>query len=206
MPELLGFTYRFEEVDPSHRTMLLLHGTGADENDLIPLGRALDPQANLLSPRGKVVENGANRFFRRFEEGVLDVEDLKNRTHELADFIAAACKEHAWDEASVIAVGFSNGANIAASTLLLHPQTLQAAILLRAMYPFEPDEQPDLQRKRVFMASGRQDPLIDPEEPERLANMLRDAGAEVTLTWSPGGHGLDNADLEGALSWLRALP
>lgn len=201
--ELLGFKYRFERGETDARTLLLLHGTGADENDLIPLGRSLDAHANLLSPRGKVLEGGAPRFFRRFAEGVLDVEDLKARTHELAHFIETAAKEHDLDASRVIAVGYSNGANIAATTLFLHPGALEAAILLRPMLPFEPDAPPDLQGTGVFIASGRTDPLIDSGQPEQLARMLERFGAAVQLSWSPGGHPLQADEVNNARKWLE---
>jgi phospholipase/carboxylesterase len=130
--------------DSGSRTLLLLHGTGGNERDLIPLGRELDPNASLLSPRGKVLENGMPRFFRRLAEGVFDLEDLKKRTHELADFVVAAAQLYEFDLKKIVAVGYSNGANIAASILLLRPETFAAAILFRAMVPFVPDIQPDL--------------------------------------------------------------
>lgn len=200
--ELAGFTYRFE-AGTGDRTLLLLHGTGADENDLIPLGRSLASGANLLSPRGKVLENGMPRFFRRFEEGVLDVDDLKTRTHELVDFIDAATKEHGLDPDRIIAAGYSNGANIAASMLLLHPGVLEAALLLRPMFPFEPDEKPDLEGVGIFIASGRNDPLIDPRDPERLARLLQDAGADVGLLFGEGGHPLGMDEARAAGAWLE---
>lgn len=203
--ELLGFNYRVERSDPGDRTLLLLHGTGADENDLIPLGRSLDARANLLSPRGKVLENGSPRFFRRFAEGILDVEDLKARTHELVHFIETAAKQHDLDASRVVAVGYSNGANIAASTLLLHPGVLHAAILFRPMFVFEPDGRPDLEGTRVFIASGRADPLIDPPDAERLARLLEGLGAEVQLSWSPGGHPLESDEVINARAWLEKL-
>ena len=128
----------------SNRTLLLLHGTGGNEHDLIPLGRELDPNAALLSPRGKVLENGMPRFFRRLAEGVFDLEDLQKRTHELADFVAAAADRYDIGNKNIVAVGYSNGANIAASTLLLRPEILAGAILFRAMIPLEPEERPDL--------------------------------------------------------------
>jgi phospholipase/carboxylesterase/glyoxalase family protein len=201
---MLGFHYRYEAGAEAARTLLLLHGTGADENDLIPLGRALDPEANRLSPRGKVLENGMPRFFRRIAEGVLDVEDLKARTHELVGFIDATAKEHGFDRSRVAAAGFSNGANIAASTLLLRPDVLRAAILFRPMIPFEPETKPDLQGVRVFIGAGRNDPLVDPEDAERLATILGDAGAEVELAWDTGGHGLQPHEVVTARDWLAA--
>lgn len=202
--EMLGFTYRFEEGTGA-RTLLMLHGTGADENDLIPLGRALDPDASLLSPRGKVLENGMLRFFRRHAEGVLDVDDLKARTYELAEFIDASAKEHNLDRDQIVAAGFSNGANIAASMLLLRPDALQAAILLHPMVPFEPDGPVDLSGMRVFIGAGRNDPLIEPASTERLAEILRSNGAEVELHWEVAGHQLTKGEVAAATEWLATL-
>ncbi len=198
----LRFVHRYEPGE-SGTTLLLLHGTGGDENDLLPVANILDEKANLLSPRGKVLEGGMPRFFRRFAEGVLDVEDLKARTHELVEFVAAAAEQHEFDPAGVIAVGYSNGANIAASTLLLRPDVLSAAILLRPMFPFEPAERPTLENKRVLIASGRHDPIIEPDDATKLASLLRDFGADVTHSWSVGGHALERSDLEAASEWLR---
>src|SRR5712671_8177926 len=128
----------------SNRTLLLLHGTGGNERDLIALGRELDPNAALLSPRGKVLENGMPRFFRRLAEGVFDLEDLKTRTNELADFVTAAARHYKLASDHIVAVGFSNGANIAASLLLLRPEIMHGAILFRAMVPLNPENLPDL--------------------------------------------------------------
>src|SRR5881398_623599 len=128
----------------SNRTFLLLHGTGGNERDLLPVGRELDPTASLLSPRGKVLENGMPRYFRRLAEGVFDLEDLKKRTHELADFVVSAVAHYKIDIENMIAVGYSNGANIAASLLLLRPEIFPAAVLFRAMVPLVPETQPDL--------------------------------------------------------------
>ena len=201
--ELLGFEHRFvpaEGEDPN--TLLLLHGTGGDENALLPLGRMLDERAAFLSPRGRVLENGAPRFFRRHAEGVFDHEDLVNRTHELAEFVEAATADYGLDPARIFAVGFSNGANIAASLLLLHPGLLAGAVLLRAMVPFEPETPPDLSETPVYLAAGRSDQLVPPENTERLAELLREAGAEVTLEWQSGGHNIGRAEVEAAHDWL----
>src|SRR5213594_4986343 len=141
----------------SDRTLLLLHGTGGNERDLIPLGHELDPNAALLSPRGKVLENGMPRFFRRLAEGVFDLEDLKNRTNELADFVAAAAQHYGFAADKVVAVGYSNGANIAASMLLLRPKTLRGAVLFRAMVPLVPDTPPNLSAVRVWIGAGMND-------------------------------------------------
>ena len=207
MDDDLGFAHRFVAARSTGQpTLLLLHGMGGGENDLLPLGSALLADANLLSPRGKVLENGMPRFFRRFAQGVLDVEDLKQRTHELADFVAAASAHYGFDGASVVAVGYSNGANIAASALLLRPDTLAGAILLRPMVPFVPETPPDLAKKPVFIGGGRRDELVPPEEVARLAALLRSAGADVTLDWQErGGHGLTLGDAQAAEVWLRRL-
>jgi predicted esterase len=202
--EPLSFAHRFVPAEePDAPTLLLLHGTGGDENDLLPLGRMLDEQAALLSPRGKVLENGMPRFFRRLAMGVFDQEDLVNRTHELAEFITASASEYGFDPGRVFAVGFSNGANIAASLLLLHPDLLAGAVLLRAMAPFEPEMSPDLSGTPVYLAAGRSDQMVPPESTERLAELLKAAGAEVTLDWQPGGHGIGRTEIEAARSWLK---
>lgn len=201
MPDLAGFQYRFEE-GPSDRTLLLLHGTGADENDLIPLGRALDATAGLLSPRGQVLEGGMPRFFRRLAEGVFDVDDLKTRTHGLVDFVDAAAKDMGFDRSKVVAAGFSNGANIATAALLMRGRVFQGAILLRPMVPLEPDDVPNLSGMRIFVGAGLSDPLIPLEQTERLAEMLRRAGANVELVLNPGGHQLQMEEVETARVWL----
>ena len=169
----------------SGRTLLLLHGTGGNEHDLIPLGRELDSNAALLSPRGQILENGMPRFFRRLAEGVFDVEDLKQRTNELADFVINATERYEIDMKNIIAVGYSNGANIAASILLLRPEILRAAILFRAMVPLVPKNLPDLSSVRVWIGAGDQDPIIPTSETQRLAQLLRCAGADVTAGVCP---------------------
>jgi predicted esterase len=186
-------------------TLLLLHGTGGDETDLLGLGRALDGAAALLSPRGTVLERGMPRFFRRLAEGVFDLDDLTRRTHELADFVADAAARYGFDPRRVIAVGFSNGANIAASMLLLRPETLAATALFRPMVPLTPEALPDLARVPVFIGSGRQDPIVPVAEAERLAALLRRAGAPVTLHWAAGGHGLTQGDLDAARRWMDTI-
>ena len=190
----------------SRRTLLLLHGTGGDERDLIPIGHALDANASLLSPRGKVLENGMPRFFRRLAEGVFDVEDLKLRTHELADFVTAAAERYDIDGKRIVAVGYSNGANIAASVLLVCPGIFSAAILFRAMVPLIPESQPDLSSTRVWIGAGRLDPIIPASETEQLAQLLRTAGADVTLQFFRAGHELTSEDVDAAHEWLMALP
>ena len=184
-------------------TLLLLHGTGGDEHDLLDLGRALYPQAALLSPRGQVLENGMPRFFRRLAEGVFDLDDLRRRTHDLAAFVAEASATYRFDPQRVIAVGYSNGANIAASLLLLRPEVLAGAVLFHAMVPIVPAELPDLRGVPVFMGAGQFDTLIPPQQTEQLARLLQQAGAEVDLHWEPGSHALNQAEVRAAAAWLR---
>lgn len=197
-----GFIHEFVPGS-SPRTLLLLHGTGGNERDLIPLGRELDPNAALLSPRGKVLENGMPRFFRRLAEGVFDLEDLKFRTNELADFVIAAAKHYGFATDQLVAVGYSNGANIAASMLLLRPDILSAAILFRAMVPLIPDKLPDLSSVRIWIGAGDHDPIVPASETKRLVELLRRTGADVTIRFAKAGHGLTNDDLETARHWIQ---
>lgn len=200
-------TYVHRYVPPKAedpRTLLLLHGTGGDENDLIPLGEMLAPDAGFLSPRGTVLERGAARFFKRLAEGVFDLPDLHARTKDLVAFVEAAAVQYGFDPKQVIAVGFSNGANIAASTLLSSPGTLASAILFRPMVPFIPDEPVSLTGTRVFIGAGEGDPIVPAAHSERLAELLQICGADVTLTWQPGGHTLTRADVAAAYDWLEA--
>ncbi|MDQ3862288.1 MAG: alpha/beta hydrolase [Actinomycetota bacterium] len=202
----LGFVHRYMPgEDEAGPTLLLLHGTGANEEDLIPLGETLAPGAALLSPRGKVSEYGAPRFFRRLAEGVFDHEDLLFRTHELAEFVEAASEEYGFDLSKLVAVGYSNGANVAASTILLHPGLLRAAVLFRAMVPFEPDVTPDLSGMPVFMAAGRADRMVPPDNTQRLADILREAGADVDLRWHDTGHPLTYEEVSEAKEWLAGI-
>src|SRR6201982_3565474 len=179
----------------SNRTLLLLHGTGGNERDLIALGHELDANAALLSPRGKVLENGMTRFFRRCAEGVFDLEYLRHRTNELADFVTAAAQHYGLATDQLVAVGYSNGANIAASMLLLRPEVLSAAILFRAMVPLYPEPQPNLSSVRVWIGAGTNDPIIPASETKQLAELLRRAGADVTIRFFEGGHELTKQDL-----------
>jgi phospholipase/carboxylesterase len=198
------FLHEFVPGNPN-RTLLLLHGTGGNERDLVPLGRELDPEASLLSPRGKILENGMPRFFRRLAEGVFDLEDLKTRTNELADFIASAARHYKLAADEIVGVGYSNGANIAASMLLLRPEIQHAAILFRAMVPLIPDTLPDLSSVRVWIGAGDQDPIIPVSETKQLAELLRRAGADVTIRFAKAAHGLTRDDLEAAHQWLGEL-
>ena len=206
MPSVdLGFEYRFVPAGGGGAgapPLLLLHGTGGDEHDLLPLGQELAPGAALLSPRGKVLENGMPRFFRRLAEGVFDLRDLEARTHELADFVRAAREAHGLGDARPIAVGFSNGANIAAAMLLLRPEVLGGAVLFRAMVPIEPATPPDLRGVRVFLGAGRRDGIATPAQTGRLAALLEGAGAGVEVHWEDAGHALTATDVAAAKKWL----
>lgn len=197
----LSFTHRYEPaLTPGLPPLLLLHGTGGDENDLIPLGRTLLPGAALVSPRGKVLENGMPRFFRRLAEGVFDEADVKARAHELADFVAGAREAYGLD--APVALGFSNGANIAAAMLVLRPEALAGAALLRAMVPLSDPPGADLSGKRVLMLSGQLDPIVPAENSARLAELLSQAGADVTHHILPTGHGLSQPDLTLTQDWF----
>lgn len=199
-----GFVHRFVPgAGDRGRTLLMLHGTGGDETDLLPLGQMLAPGAALLSPRGNVLENGMPRFFRRLAEGVFDHEDVVRRAHELADFVTAAVERHGL--AAPVAVGFSNGANIAAAMMLLRPDVLGGAVLIRAMVPLPQPPQADLSGKPVLILSGGMDPIVPEEDAGRLAAQLTAAGAEVEHEILPAGHGLTQADVTLARRWLAGL-
>jgi predicted esterase len=206
----LGFIHKFipaSEKKTERRqvvsTLLLLHGTGGNEQDLIPFARQISSEAAILSPRGKVLENGMfPRFFRRLAEGVFDIEDLKFRTNELANFVNDASKVYGFDKHRVIAVGYSNGANIAASMLLLHPEILSAAMLFRTMVPFVPQVLPDLNNKHIFMSSGLYDPIVPKQDAERLVTLFKKAGAKVSLYWQNSGHELVMEEVGRAKEWL----
>jgi phospholipase/carboxylesterase len=204
--DALSFVHAFEPAsDPQAPPILLLHGTGGDETDLLALGRAVAPGSALLSPRGKVLENGMPRFFRRLREGVFDQEDVRRRAYELADFVAEA--RRAYQLSAPVAVGFSNGANIAAALLLLRPEALDAAVLIRAMAPLDdPPPHPNLAGKRALVLSGALDAIAPADNAARLARMLRDAGAEVRHEILPSNHGLSQQDLRLTTAFLGELP
>ena len=190
--------------DAAASPLLLLHGTGGDEHDLLRLGRTLSPRSALLSPRGDVSEGGARRFFARLAEGVFDPAEVTRRTQALADFIAAAAKQYRFDSARLTAVGFSNGANIAATLLLLRPESLGAAVLLRPMVVLDQPAAPgSLAGKRILLLNGNVDPIVPLDHPPRLAALLRSGGADVTAQLLPASHGLTPPDIAAAQDWLR---
>ena len=199
----LDFVHRF--VPGTSNRTLLLHGTGGNENDLLSLGRALDNEAALLSPRGKVFENAMPRFFRRLAEGIFDEEDLIRRTHELADFIEEAAAHYKFDSKKVVTIGYSNGANIAGGILLLRPNVLCGAALLRPMVPIIPETLPELKGTPVLVSSGNQDPIVPSENARELVALLRRAGADVTVYFENAGHELTENTLETARRWLTEI-
>ncbi len=203
----LDFIHRFisanSKTKKSSLTLLLLHGTGGTEHDLIPLGNELTPDASILSVRGKVLENGMPRFFRRLEEGVFDLEDLKMRTDELADFILKSSSIYDFDLKRLVAVGYSNGANIGASVLLRRPEVLAGAILFRAMVPFVPDILPDLSKKFIILLEGMRDPIVSKQEAESLLKIFNKAHSNVTIKWQGSGHNLTQEDIDSAKKWLE---
>lgn len=203
----LDFIHRFisanSKAKKSSLTLLLLHGTGGTEHDLIPLGNELTPDASILSVRGKVLENGMPRFFRRLEEGVFDLEDLKMRTDELADFILKSSSIYDFDLKRLVAVGYSNGANIGASVLLRRPEVLAGAILFRAMVPFIPDVLPDLSKKFIILLEGMRDPIVSKQEAESLLKIFNKAHSNVTIKWQGSGHNLTQEDIDSAKKWLE---
>jgi predicted esterase len=203
--ENLGFIHRFEPGS-SGDTLLVLHGTGGDESDLIPLARRLAPHDNLLSPRGQVLEDGMPRFFRRLDIGVFDEEDLTRRAADLGRFVRAAAGRYGFDPSRVRALGYSNGANTAAALLLLDPDLLSGAALLRAVLPLVPPRPPDLAGKPVLIAAGRRDPYGPVERVEALQARLQEAGADVDLRWSDRGHELAPGEIDQAAAWLEAHP
>jgi phospholipase/carboxylesterase len=200
----LSYQHIFQPgTDPSAAPLLLLHGTGGNERDLLPLARSLSPGSAVLSPRGDVSEHGALRFFARLAEGSFDPVEVTSRTHALADFIAAASKHYGIDLSRLTAVGFSNGANIAATILQLRPTVLGGAILLRSMVVLDqPAEPSSLTGKRVLLLNGTADPIVPVEHPPHLAALLRTGGADVTQLLVPASHGLIAADLTAAKTWL----
>jgi phospholipase/carboxylesterase len=204
-----GFTHIFINRKDSgsndlakNLTLVLLHGTGGNEEDLIPLGKEIEPTASILSPRGKVLENGMPRFFRRLAEGVFDMEDLKFRTHELANFIQQCSLHYKFDLRKTIAIGFSNGANIAVSLLLLRPDVFEGAILFRAMISLVPNSLPDLSNKKLLLSAGVNDPIVSRMETESLYRLFQNANTNIVLKWENSSHNLIKEDIVAARKWI----
>lgn len=199
----LGFEHVWKPATDSRApTLLLLHGTGGDEHDLLPVGSVLAPGAAVLSPRGKVLENGAPRFFRRHAEGVLDVDDLKARAVELAEFLVRAAESYRFDATRVFAFGYSNGANVAQGMLFERPRALAGAMLARPMPAYEPAPARTLEGRPVLVLAGRRDPYSGPPASDRLRDLLAARGARVEVRVEESGHELTRGDLDAARAWL----
>jgi predicted esterase len=198
------FVHQYIEGSGPH-TILLLHGTGGDETDLISIGKLLVPGANILSPRGKVLEDGALRFFRRFKPGVFDEEDIRSRAAELAEFIAESSKERKFDSSRVFALGYSNGANIAQALMLLHPEILAGAAMLRPMPVIEPNPLPDLGGRPVLITAGEDDHMTTEQLTHKLASTLSNAGAKVDVKWIAAGHELTPYDFQAIKGYFQSL-
>jgi phospholipase/carboxylesterase len=200
----LGFIHRFVPADDpaSGETLIVLHGTGGNENDLIGIGQTIAPGAAILSPRGNVTENGAPRFFKRLAEGVFDPKEVRSRGEELARFIRAAIAKYGLDGSRIYALGYSNGANIASTVMFIEPRLLQGAVLFRPMLVFEPEEQGNLSGASAFISAGRMDPIVPMNSVERLVEVFESAHAEVTLKWQLAGHNLVPSEVREAAEWL----
>jgi predicted esterase len=199
----LGFIHRFVPgEDPLVETLLVLHGTGGNENDLVGIGQAIAPGAAILSPRGNVLENGAPRFFKRVAEGVFDPKEVRSRGEELARFIRAAAVTYRLDPSRIFALGYSNGANIASTVMLIEPGSIQASILLRPMLVYEPPEKNDLTGSSVFISAGRMDPIVPTASVEQLAQLFRSTNADVTLKWQLAAHSLVPSEVREAAEWF----
>lgn len=204
MTEDLGYIHRFIPAadSASGETLIVLHGTGGNENDLIGIGQTIAPGAAVLSPRGNVLENGAPRFFKRLAEGVFDPKEVRSRAEELARFIRAATIKYGLDSTRIYALGYSNGANVASTVILIEPRLIQGAILLRPMLVYEPDEQDDLSGSSVLISAGRMDPIVPVISVERLVELFESRRAEVTLKWQLAGHNLVPSEVREASDWL----
>ena len=199
----LGFIHRFRPgASGTSDTLLVLHGTGGNEDDLIGLAQTVAPGAAVISPRGNVLEAGAPRFFRRLAEGLFDPAEVRARGEELAKFVRAAVASYDLNAGHVFALGYSNGANVASTVMLIDPAVIRAAILLRPMLVFDPAEKVDLTGKAVLISSGRVDPIVPAESVEKLGRLLEERGAEVTLKWQLGGHNLVPSEIKEAADWL----
>ena len=204
MTDDLGFIHRFvpPEDSASGETLLVLHGTGGDENDLVGIGQAIAPGVAVLSPRGKVLENGAPRFFKRLAEGVFDPKEVRSRAEELARFVRTAITKYDLDASRIYALGYSNGGNIASTVMFIEPRLLQGAVLFRPMLVYEAEEQGDLSGVSVFISAGRMDPIVPMSSVERLAELFESSHAEVTLKWQLAGHNLMPSEVREAADWF----
>lgn len=194
--------YRFVPGADTGPVLVVLHGTGGTPDDLLPLARELWPDAPVLAPAGPVSEHGMGRWFRRLAEGVFDTEDVIARAGQLADFLRVARVRHELGDRPLVAVGFSNGANIAAAVALLHPDVLTRVVLFNAMLPVPDPPRLDLTGTRVLLVNGRRDPMAPVDSARRLVALLREGSADVREHWHPGGHQLTLDGVAAAKGWL----
>lgn len=204
MTEDLDFIHRFvpAEDSASGTTLIVLHGTGGNENDLVGIGQSVAPGAAILSPRGKVLENGAPRFFKRLAEGVFDPKEVRSRAEELARFIHASITKYGLDASRIYALGYSNGANIASTLMFIEPRLLQGSVLFRPMLVYEPEQRANLSDASVFISAGRMDPIVPVKSVERLVELFESSQSEVTLKWQQAGHNLVPSEVREASDWL----
>ncbi|MGK5507702.1 alpha/beta hydrolase [Brevibacillus formosus] len=194
----------FEKGGDLHApTLVLFHGTGGTEQDLLPLATLVSPKSSILSLRGNVLESGMPRFFKRFSEGVFDEEDLVFRTKEVNEFLNQSAKEYGFDRDNLVAIGYSNGANIIASLLFHYQNVFRGAILHHPMIPLRGIQVPDLSDIPIFIGAGKNDPIGSPRETEELQSLLRDSGAVVRVHWENNGHQLIYDEAKAAASWFR---
>ena len=205
MSEKLGLTHKYipSSNTSNHNTLLLLHGTGGNEDSLIPISEIILPGAVVLSPRGNILENGMPRFFRRIAEGVFDMQDLKERTNELARFIEGSAKIYDFETDNLIAVGYSNGANIALSVILTFPGLFSKAVLFHPMIPFVPTTTPDLSNTSILITAGTNDPIVDSDETNDLYTLLQSYGANLEIYWHEMGHNLTRDELSRTVEFLK---
>ncbi|MDQ1910817.1 alpha/beta hydrolase [Paenibacillus sp. GD4] len=190
--------------DPEAPTLVLFHGTGGTEQDLLPVAQIVSPASSVLSIRGNVLENGMPRFFKRLSEGVFDEEDLLIRTNELHEFLGEAAAAYGLDRTQFVAIGYSNGANIAGSLLFHHQGAWKGAILHHPMVPRRGIEIPKLNGTPIFIGAGTNDPICTPQETEELEQLLRDAGGDITVSWESFGHRLTHSEVNTAAAWFQS--
>mgnify|MGYP001128800269 CR=1 FL=1 len=198
------YKYRYEKGQSTDSTFILLHGTGGNEEDLLPVAAALDAKANVLSIRGNVFEDGKARYFKRLRKGQYDVSDLMTRGQELYAFIEEKAEEYQFSLEEAIYLGFSNGANIAMNMMLLEDSRINKGMLYAPMYPLDVEEVVDLPNVKVFLSMGENDPIVPRRESERVIAIFKDLGAEVTEFWVDG-HELNGDNLLAGKEWLAKI-
>jgi len=186
----------------SKKVLVLLHGTGADEHDLLPLAQQVAPEHRYLSLRGNVNENGMNRFFKRISFGVFDEENIRNEAQKLADFIQTFIKDNSLTTNDVTFLGFSNGANMILALLMLHPQVVSKAVLLHPMMPLE-ETKIDLSQHKIAISYGETDQMITPQQSKQVITFLENAGVEVATFSHQGGHGVTKEEVMFVKQFLR---